>query len=232
LDNKAPDAFRTISEVADELDLPQHVLRFWESRFREIKPMKRGGGRRYYRPDDVELLRGIRHLLYGEGYTIRGVQRILREQGVKFVQQVWMEGAAQPPHGASEEEEFVEETVDEETAPLEESGGLRRRFASLIGRDLGDRHDDAEMRPDPPLSSAPAPRIDPGDRILRSPQPAPQPAPAFEVPPPQRPPLDAALRPAAAPSGLARDDLRKLHAVLHELAECRKLIDTAMQRSE
>ena len=81
MDSKAPDAFRTISEVADELDLPQHVLRFWESRFRDIKPMKRGGGRRYYRPDDVDLLRGIRHLLYGEGYTIRGVQRILREQG-------------------------------------------------------------------------------------------------------------------------------------------------------
>src|SRR6266550_640124 len=82
---KAPDAFRTISEVAADLNVPQHVLRFWESRFREIKPMKRGGGRRYYRPDDVELLRGIRHLLYGEGYTIRGVQRILREQGGRFV---------------------------------------------------------------------------------------------------------------------------------------------------
>ena len=85
MDNKAPDAFRTISEVADELDLPQHVLRFWESRFRDIKPMKRGGGRRYYRPDDVELLRGIRHLLYGEGYTIRGVQRILKEQGPRSI---------------------------------------------------------------------------------------------------------------------------------------------------
>ena len=79
--DKAPDAFRTISEVADELEVPQHVLRFWESRFHEIRPMKRGGGRRYYRPDDVDLLRGIRHLLYGEGYTIRGVQRILKEQG-------------------------------------------------------------------------------------------------------------------------------------------------------
>jgi DNA-binding transcriptional MerR regulator len=84
--NKAPDAFRTISEVADELDLPQHVLRFWESRFPHIKPMKRGGGRRYYRPEDIDLLRGIRHLLYGDGYTIRGVQRILREQGVRTVQ--------------------------------------------------------------------------------------------------------------------------------------------------
>jgi DNA-binding transcriptional MerR regulator len=86
--NKAPDAFRTISEVADELDLPQHVLRFWESRFAHIKPLKRGGGRRYYRPEDIDLLRGIRRLLYADGYTIRGVQRILREQGVRTVQLV------------------------------------------------------------------------------------------------------------------------------------------------
>ncbi|MCX5577550.1 MerR family transcriptional regulator [Kaistia terrae] len=83
--SKGPDAFRTISEVAEELDLPQHVLRFWETRFTQIKPMKRGGGRRYYRPDDVELLRGIRRLLYGEGYTIKGVQRILKEQGPRHV---------------------------------------------------------------------------------------------------------------------------------------------------
>lgn len=84
--DKAPDAYRTISEVADDLDLQQHVLRFWESRFSQIRPLKRGGGRRYYRPDDVELLKGIRHLLYKEGYTIKGVQRILKEQGVRAVQ--------------------------------------------------------------------------------------------------------------------------------------------------
>ncbi|MGE0212520.1 MAG: MerR family transcriptional regulator [Parvibaculaceae bacterium] len=82
---KSPDAFRTISEAAEELDVPQHVLRFWETRFAQIKPLKRGGGRRYYRPSDVELLKGIRHLLYGKGYTIRGVQRILREDGVAHV---------------------------------------------------------------------------------------------------------------------------------------------------
>jgi DNA-binding transcriptional MerR regulator len=86
--DKSPDAFRTISEVAEGLDLPQHVLRFWETRFPQIKPLKRGGGRRYYRPDDVALLRGIRHLLYGQGYTIKGVQRILREEGPRFVQAV------------------------------------------------------------------------------------------------------------------------------------------------
>src|SRR5687768_17442774 len=84
--DKSPDAFRTISEVADDLDVPQHVLRFWETRFNHIKPLKRGGGRRYYRPDDIDLLKGIRHLLYGEGYTIKGVQRILKEEGVRFVQ--------------------------------------------------------------------------------------------------------------------------------------------------
>src|ERR1700726_2193246 len=102
--DKAPDAFRTISEVATDLDLPQHVLRFWETRFGQIKPMKRGGGRRYYRPEDVDLLRGIRHLLYGEGYTIRGVQRILKDEGIKFVQSVWRDGAPQPGHGASEDD--------------------------------------------------------------------------------------------------------------------------------
>lgn len=82
--DKSPDAFRTISEVAEDLDLPQHVLRFWETRFSQIKPLKRGGGRRYYRPTDVDLLKGIRHLLYEEGYTIKGVQKILRENGNQF----------------------------------------------------------------------------------------------------------------------------------------------------
>lgn len=82
---KSPEAFRTISEVADDLDVPKHVLRFWEVKFTQLKPMKRGGGRRYYRPEDVDLLKGIRQLLYSEGYTIKGVQRILREQGIRFV---------------------------------------------------------------------------------------------------------------------------------------------------
>ncbi len=83
--NKSAEAFRTIGEVADELQIPKHVLRFWEGRFPQIRPMKRGGGRRYYRPEDMELLRGIRALLHAEGYTIRGVQKILREHGVDQV---------------------------------------------------------------------------------------------------------------------------------------------------
>jgi DNA-binding transcriptional MerR regulator len=84
--DKSVDAFRTISEVADDLDLPQHVLRFWETRFTQIKPLKRGGGRRYYRPADVDLIKGIRHLLYDRGYTIKGAQRLIKDNGVAFVQ--------------------------------------------------------------------------------------------------------------------------------------------------
>jgi len=83
--DKSPEAFRTISEVAEALDVPPHVLRFWESRFAQVKPVKRGGGRRYYRPEDVRLLRGIRGLLYDDGMTIKGVQKILRERGVRHV---------------------------------------------------------------------------------------------------------------------------------------------------
>ena len=101
LDTKSPDAFRTISEVAEDLDIPQHVLRFWETRFSQIKPLKRGGGRRYYRPDDVALLKGIRRLLYGEGYTIKGLQRILKEQGPRHVQAIGRGAEIAPPPGSA-----------------------------------------------------------------------------------------------------------------------------------
>ena len=83
--SKSPDAFRTISEVATDLDVPQHVLRFWETKFAQVKPLKRAGGRRYYRPEDLDLLRGIRTLLYTDGFTIKGVKKVLREQGVRYV---------------------------------------------------------------------------------------------------------------------------------------------------
>jgi len=82
---KSPEAFRTISEVALELDMPQHVLRFWESRFAQVRPIKRAGGRRYYRPEDVDLLRGIRTLLYREGFTIKGAQKVMRDKGLRYV---------------------------------------------------------------------------------------------------------------------------------------------------
>ena len=123
--DKSPDAFRTISEVAEDLDLPQHVLRFWETRFTQIKPLKRGGGRRYYRPDDVELLKGIRHLLYGEGYTIKGVQRILKSEGVRVVQSV---GRGEQIVDAPEDEGQAE-TV--ETAPALGEDDLARLRGAL-----------------------------------------------------------------------------------------------------
>ena len=119
--DKSPDAYRTISEVAVSMDLPQHVLRFWETRFPQIKPLKRGGGRRYYRPEDVELLRAIKRLLYGQGYTIKGVQKMLRDQGIQAV--VRSEPAAvaarpvEPPAPIAPREARVEPPMGEPVAP-------------------------------------------------------------------------------------------------------------------
>jgi DNA-binding transcriptional MerR regulator len=134
--DKSPDAFRTISEVADDLDLPQHVLRFWETRFTQIKPMKRGGGRRYYRPEDVDLLKGIRHLLYDHGYTIKGVQKLLKLNGNRFVAAIasgdlaTVEALAAasheepaPPKAGSDEDQIVGRAK----APAS------RRFFSFVG---------------------------------------------------------------------------------------------------
>ena len=100
---KSPEAFRTISEVATELDMPQHVLRFWESRFAQVKPVKRAGGRRYYRPEDVDLLRGIRTLLYREGFTIKGAQKVLREKGLRYVAELGRVTAGASPIPATVE---------------------------------------------------------------------------------------------------------------------------------
>ena len=115
--HKSPEAFRTISEVADELDVPQHVLRFWESKFGAVKPLKRGGGRRYYRPDDIDLLRGIRSLLYGDGFTIKGVQKVLRQRGARYVTQLGRESLSHMDnlHG---EMASVEQVVSEQESNI------------------------------------------------------------------------------------------------------------------
>jgi len=97
---KGPEAFRTISEAADELTVPQHVLRFWETKFAFIRPMKRAGGRRFYRPSDIAVLRGVRRLLHDEGYTIKGVQRLHREEGLRRLVSAG-EGGAAPAAGAT-----------------------------------------------------------------------------------------------------------------------------------
>ena len=215
--DKAPDAFRTISEVADDLDVPQHVLRFWETRFTQIKPMKRSGGRRYYRPDDVNLLRGIRRLLYGEGYTIRGVQRILREHGIKSVQSL-TDGSADhakalldgPSFDAAGEDhapdlaDLANEAEDElqpETGEEQEEGA----YASPLSlRDLG-----------PPLADLTPPK-------------------AVVAKPAQSGPANGASGAEAyAPPNIRKTtrplDRGKLQAALDDLIGARALIDQALK---
>ncbi len=127
---KAPNAFRTISEVADELHIPQHVLRFWETKFPQIKPLKRGGGRRYYRPDDIQLLRRISDLLYIQGYTIKGVQRLLRDGGGQLSDDI-------PP--ATPAERAAAEAERAEAAPPPELPSLDPTLATTADADEIDR---------------------------------------------------------------------------------------------
>lgn len=237
--DKSPDAFRTISEVADDLDLPQHVLRFWETRFSQIKPLKRGGGRRYYRPDDVMLLRGIRHLLYGEGYTIKGVQRILREQGVRHVMTLWQEGAglgeqAQPEApgpdfyaprpGRGEEPPRAEDRRREPVFPEDDElaayAPQHARRAAEPELDL-DEYDE----PEPPL-----PDEDEEDASHPSPAAA-APATSDVVPlrqPSFAPVVDSRVpTPARDPVELPRDDLGRLKALLSELQDCKRILEAA-----
>ncbi len=122
--NKSAGAFRTISEVAEELNVPQHVLRFWETRFIQIKPMKRGGGRRYYRPEDISLLTEIRSLLYDDGYTIKGVQKLFRDGGVK----------KQLSQRKLSTKEVIAKTISVEERPVEDMTGIDAcRRAELQG---------------------------------------------------------------------------------------------------
>ena len=147
--DKSADAYRTISEVAEELKLPQHVLRFWETRFPQIKPMKRGGNRRFYRPEDVELLRAIRAMLYGDGYTIKGVQRILKQQGPKAVAGL---AQARPPRPAREGRgDGLAHGGDDASGPD------TRAVLSLPlpMRDTRDEADEVEPDQDPPSDPTP-----------------------------------------------------------------------------
>ena len=185
---KSPEAFRTISEAADVLDLPQHVLRFWETRFSQIKPMKRSGGRRYYRPGDIALLRGIRHLLYDEGYTIKGVQRILRERGVGHVAG-FAERLAEPLDAPD-----VDARQTNDAEPVQPNGQMP---AQSPARPEGDGSAAARANPLAQPTAAPM-RADPVRDALsgHQPQPAVQP-PSGQVPPvPVAPVPSPALEPA------------------------------------
>jgi DNA-binding transcriptional MerR regulator len=205
---KAPDAFRTISEVAADLELPQHVLRFWETRFQQIKPLKRGGGRRYYRPDDIDLLRGIRHLLYGEGYTIRGAQRILKDHGIKFVQHVWKPGAAQPARPGIPVVEAEEPEPDViEPAPARHARGrgetdpAHRRLFGLMQSFLSGGLDEERLAESRKTDN--------------------------ELSPPLIPLKPQSPEPRAA-AGIADEGMTRLRETLGELQECRRLIDAAL----
>jgi len=202
---KAPEAFRTISEVASDLDLPQHVLRFWETRFQQIKPLKRGGGRRYYRPDDIDLLRGIRHLLYGEGYTIRGAQRILKDHGIKFVQSVWRSGAPQPQRASQTAEAEIPEAPPLRPQPRDARRGDaepgHRRLFGLLPSLLSSEPDEERL--------AESRRAEVDTMILPSPL-----APRVS---------EAATLPA--------ESIRKLQDTLRELQECRRLLDAAVTQA-
>ncbi len=213
--DKAPDAFRTISEVAEELEVPQHVLRFWETRFTQIKPMKRSGGRRYYRPDDVDLLRGIRRLLYGEGYTIRGVQRILKEHGIKSVQ-------------------GLTENVAVAVGPIERAASPAVRGDADRDEDFDDANDnDVEDEIDNDLEAAG------DDEDAEDAVPPQRREPALSVPRRAEPAMHVGEGPSARlraenPAGVSqraepRLDGDRLRAVLAELTACRQLLDGALK---
>ena len=198
--DKSPDAYRTISEVAGDLGLPQHVLRFWETKFSQIKPLKRGGGRRYYKPDDIDLVKGIKHLLYGTGYTIKGVQRILKDQGTKHVQSIWRTGEIPPMEGKPSanitastipliQAELPSPQPEPEAEPLRAPKRVNRKISQLglFGDDESEDEDEAVS-----------------------------------------PSTSARSRPAAS-LGISRSSqaLTKLQAALSELEECKRLIANA-----
>jgi DNA-binding transcriptional MerR regulator len=220
--NKAPDAFRTISEVAEELDLPQHVLRFWESRFPHIKPVKRGGGRRYYRPEDIDLLRGIRRLLYSDGYTIKGVQRILREQGARTVQSVG-QGQDVPNLAA----------LSQDDAPGEDGHDGALATALFLTPDLhppGDGGGEAEAlamtlsTPAPkngPIAEAGMVAVAQVARLAATKGEAPVAGIAVAV--------SSGAAAAPSPPTMAAQDLDRLKKALAELEACRRLLDKAIE---
>jgi len=137
---KASDAFKTISEVADLLDLPQHVLRFWETRFPQLKPMKRGGGRRYYRPVDIDFLKAVQYLLYEKGYTIKGVQRLLKEKGLAFITALGRGDEAQAEALIEEKQkDELDEILLDDVMPESKEKSESRGFFSFLRGEEDDR---------------------------------------------------------------------------------------------
>jgi len=201
---KSAEAFRTISEVALELDVPQHVLRFWESRFAQVRPVKRAGGRRYYRPDDVDLLKGIRSLLYIDGLTIKGVQKVLKERGLRHVTEVGR-GNAPPPQTLVIERPVVVEKIVyvEKPAPVLAPAPTKKPRP-------------AHLRP---VSDMSLPFFDQPKAVVEEP-----PAPVIE------PVIEAVEIVAEPETGLPEDEREKLDALLGELVTLKSRLQAARGR--
>lgn len=246
---KGPDAFRTISEVADDLDLPQHVLRFWETRFAQIKPMKRGGGRRYYRPDDVDLLRGIRHLLYGEGYTIRGVQQILKDQGLRYVQTIGRSAETDPAR--LRDVNFDQDALEADAENMSIAAGARGAAVNFVPpprprvepemprsvdarpsdmpRQAPPAHHDFEDDEGPAIpfrKFAPAPEREEPRMQMRTPQEE-RYEPRAAEPPMRAPAPRASMVEAPGSMRLPAEAVRLLKATLYELGECKRMLDAS-----
>src|SRR6185312_6642760 len=205
---KSAEAFRTISEVALELDVPQHVLRFWESRFAQIRPVKRAGGRRYYRPEDVDLLKGIRALLYTDGLTIKGVQKVLKERGLRHVAELGR-GNVPPPQTMIIERPVVVEKivyVEKQVAPARKTKP-------------------AHLRPVPDAMSLPffdQPGFD-------MPEPAPKPEPVAAV---LEPVVEAVDVPPEPETGMLPEERERLDDLLDELMGLKARLQAARERAD
>ena len=210
--SKSAEAFRTISEVAIELDVPQHVLRFWESRFVQIRPVKRAGGRRYYRPEDIDLLKGIRALLYADGLTIRGVQKVLKERGLRHVADVGRGEARAPKPQVQVIEKIVYvEKLMPAPAPKKPRATHLRAVAATM--DLPFFDPPPASREFPVLDCAPAPVVEPIPEAL----PEPVSEPVMDAVPEEE-------------SGLAAEDQERLEELLDELYGLKARLLAARER--
>jgi len=239
--HKSAEAFRTISEVAIELDVPQHVLRFWESRFVQIRPVKRAGGRRYYRPEDIDLLKGIRALLYGDGLTIRGVQKVLKERGLRHVADLGRgeTHSPEPQVQVIEKIVYIEKPVPVaasvpaiEAAPQPLSKPARKRSHL---RAVPDTLDLPFFDPPPPSRDFPV--LDQAPEPVAEPQAERQIEPEMTVAPEIAPQITLETEAVAQPvletpqeDGLAVEDRERLEELLDELCGLKSRLQAARER--
>lgn len=220
--HKSAEAFRTISEVAVELDVPQHVLRFWESRFVQIKPVKRAGGRRYYRPEDVDLLKGIRALLYSDGFTIKGVQKVLKERGLRHVAELGRGGVPAKP------EPVVIEKLVEKIVYIEKPAAVAAPMAPARPPAKKPRATHLRAVPDTlslPFFDEPAPQQRRPERdfpVLDS-------APEAVVAPAAESPVEAMIE-TIREEFLAGEERARLEALLDELTSLKDRLQAAKER--